>query len=151
MAFYNLLNNIDIRKCENAIITGKHLHKLQSNIVGWLRRRRIMVFNTISVISWRSVLLVEETVVSRENHWSAASYWQTLSHKCCIEYPSPCAGFKPTKLVVKGNDCIKVVVTPTAVRSQPRRPPWPIDFFLCLTPLSAIFQLYHGDPLADWS
>jgi len=33
-----------------------------------------MVFNTISVISWRSVLLVEETVVSRENHRSAASY-----------------------------------------------------------------------------
>jgi hypothetical protein len=25
-------------------------------------------FNNISAISWRSVLLVEETVVSRENH-----------------------------------------------------------------------------------
>jgi hypothetical protein len=27
-----------------------------------------MVFNNISVISWRSVLLVEETGVPRENH-----------------------------------------------------------------------------------
>jgi len=37
-------------------------------------------FNNISVISWRSVLLVEETGVPRENHRSAASHWQTLSH-----------------------------------------------------------------------
>jgi hypothetical protein len=34
-------------------------------------------FNNISVTSWRSVLLVEET---RENHWPVASHWQTLSH-----------------------------------------------------------------------
>jgi len=32
-------------------------------------------FNNISVISWRSVLLVEET---RENHWLAASHWQSF-------------------------------------------------------------------------
>ena len=37
-------------------------------------------FNNISVISWRSVLLVEETGVPRENHWFTASHWQTLSH-----------------------------------------------------------------------
>jgi len=34
-------------------------------------------FNNISVISWWSVLLVEET---GENHRPVASYWQTLSH-----------------------------------------------------------------------
>ena len=34
-------------------------------------------FNNISVISWRSVLLVEET---GENYRPAASHWQTLSH-----------------------------------------------------------------------
>ena len=38
-------------------------------------------FNNISVISWRSVLLVEETRVPGENHWPVAIYWQTLSHK----------------------------------------------------------------------
>ena len=37
-------------------------------------------FNNISVISERSVLLVEETRVPRENHRPAASHWQTLSH-----------------------------------------------------------------------
>jgi hypothetical protein len=37
-------------------------------------------FNNISVISWRSVLLVEETGVPGENHWPVASHWQTLSH-----------------------------------------------------------------------
>jgi hypothetical protein len=31
-------------------------------------------FNNISVISWRSVLLVEITEVTRENHRLAASY-----------------------------------------------------------------------------
>jgi hypothetical protein len=34
-------------------------------------------FNNISVISWRSVLLVEET---GENHQHVASHWQILSH-----------------------------------------------------------------------
>ena len=37
-------------------------------------------FNNISVISWRSVLLVEETEVPGENHRPVASYRQTLSH-----------------------------------------------------------------------
>jgi hypothetical protein len=37
-------------------------------------------FNNISVISWRSVLLVEETGGPEENHWPVASHWQTLSH-----------------------------------------------------------------------
>jgi len=37
-------------------------------------------FNNISVIFWRSILLVEETGVPRENHRPVASYWQTVSH-----------------------------------------------------------------------
>ena len=36
--------------------------------------------NNISVISWRSVLLVEETEGPGENHRPIASHWQTLSH-----------------------------------------------------------------------
>ena len=43
----------------------------------------LMVFNAtfinISGISWRSVLLVEETGGPWENHWPVASHWQTLS------------------------------------------------------------------------
>ena len=38
-------------------------------------------FNNIWVKSWRSVVLVEETGGLREKHRSAASHWQTLSHK----------------------------------------------------------------------
>jgi hypothetical protein len=38
-------------------------------------------FNNISVILWRSVLLVEETGVLGENHRPVATNWQTLSHK----------------------------------------------------------------------
>jgi hypothetical protein len=37
-------------------------------------------FNNISVISWRSVLLVEETGGPGENKRPVASHWQTLSH-----------------------------------------------------------------------
>ena len=41
-------------------------------------------FNNISVISWWSVLLVEETGVRRENHQPVASHWQTLSHNVVL-------------------------------------------------------------------
>jgi hypothetical protein len=44
-------------------------------------------FNSILVISWRSVLLVEETGIPGENHWHAASHWQTLSHNVVSSTP----------------------------------------------------------------
>ena len=37
-------------------------------------------FNNISVISWRSVLLVDETGGPRENHRPIIIHWQTLSN-----------------------------------------------------------------------
>jgi len=37
-------------------------------------------FNNISVILWRSVLLVEETEEPGENHRPVTSHWQTLSY-----------------------------------------------------------------------
>jgi len=37
-------------------------------------------FNNISVIAWRSVLMVEETRIPGENHWPVTSHWQTSSH-----------------------------------------------------------------------
>jgi hypothetical protein len=51
------------------------------------------IFNTISIISWRSVLLVEE------NHW------QTLSHISVSSTPA-WDGFELTTLVVIGTDWI---------------------------------------------
>jgi hypothetical protein len=46
-------------------------------------------FNNISVISWRSVLLVEETGGPRENHRPVASYWQNLSHNVVLSTHRP--------------------------------------------------------------
>ena len=63
-------------------------------------------FNSISVISWRSVLLMEESWVPEENHWPAASQWQTITYIYCIEYTSPLSGFKFQTHVVIGTDYI---------------------------------------------
>jgi hypothetical protein len=46
-----------------------------------------ITFNNISVISWRSVLLVEETEVHEENHRPAKSPRQTLSHNVVSSTP----------------------------------------------------------------
>ena len=60
------------------------LHLIFLVEVGLHRQVWFMVFNatfnTISIISWRSVLLVEETGVPSENQRPVASYCQTLSH-----------------------------------------------------------------------
>jgi hypothetical protein len=70
---------------------------------------RVMVFNatlnTISAISRRSVLLVEETGVSGENHRPVASHWQ-FYHIMFYWVHLAWAGFELTKLVVIGTDCI---------------------------------------------
>ena len=54
-------------------------------------RVMVMVFNAtsnnISVKSWRSVLLVEETAVPEENHRPAGSHRQTLSHNVVSRTP----------------------------------------------------------------
>ena len=70
---------------------------------------RLMVFNAtfnnISVISWQSVLLVEETGVSGEKHCVVASHGQTLSHNVVLSTPRNERGFELTTLVVISTDC----------------------------------------------
>jgi hypothetical protein len=44
-------------------------------------------FNSISVIQWWSVLLVEETEIPGENHRPVASHSQTLSHNVVSSTP----------------------------------------------------------------
>jgi len=44
-------------------------------------------FKNFSVISWWSVLLVEETGVPGENHRPVASHWQTWSHNVVSSTP----------------------------------------------------------------
>ena len=77
-------------------------------IWSWLMYKgRVMVFNAafnnISVISWQSVLFVEETGVPEEYHWPATSHWQTLSHN--VVSSTPCLSGIWT-FVVNGTDCI---------------------------------------------
>jgi hypothetical protein len=60
-------------------------------------------FNNISVISWRLVLLVEETTAPGKNHWPVASHWQTLSHNV-VSSTHRHEGFELTTLVVIGTD-----------------------------------------------
>ena len=54
-------------------------------------RVRVMVFNmelnNVSVISWQSVSLVDETVVPGDNHGSLANLWENLSHKVVSKTP----------------------------------------------------------------
>ena len=59
-------------------------------------------FNNISAISWRSVLLVQETGGPGENHRPAACHWQTL----CCTYTSPWSRFELTTSVLISTDCI---------------------------------------------
>ena len=70
-------------------------------------------FNNISVISWWSVLLMDETGVPWENHRPATSHWQTLSHNDVSS--------TPRLLVMTGTDCIGSCKS-TTIRSWPRRP-----------------------------
>ena len=45
------------------------------------------IFNNISVISWRLVLLIEKTRILKDNHRPAASHWQTVSHNVVSSTP----------------------------------------------------------------
>ena len=66
-------------------------------------------FNNISAISWRSVLLVEETRVPGENYWPFVSHWQTY-HIMLYRWHLAWVGFELTILVVIGTDCIGIKV-----------------------------------------
>jgi len=55
-------------------------------------------FKNISVISWRSVLLVGETRVPGENHWLDASNWQTLSHNV-VSSTTHLSGIRTHKII----------------------------------------------------
>ena len=61
-------------------------------------------FNNISVISWRSVLLVEETVYP-EKTTDLSQVTDILSHNVVSSTPRHEQDFELTTLVVMGTDC----------------------------------------------
>ena len=96
----NMLNSSDYWKCISFVwkyvafrpspligmqiyYTKNHCLKLHE-ILGF----RFMVFNAtfnnISAISWRSVVLVEETRVPGKNHRPVVNHWQTLSYNVLL-------------------------------------------------------------------
>jgi hypothetical protein len=64
--------------------------------VGWFMVFNA-TFNNISVISWWSVLLVEETGVHGENHRPATSHSQILSHNVVVKFFSLNIFYLPIK------------------------------------------------------
>jgi hypothetical protein len=75
----------------------------------YVNKIRIILCNTtsnnVSVISWGSVLLVEETREQGESDRPAASHWQTLSHNDARVHLA-WAGFALTTIVVINTDYI---------------------------------------------
>ena len=72
------------------------------------------IFNNISVISWQSVLMVEETGVPDGNRRPVARYWQTSSQNVVHIRTHNVSG-----------DTLwlhRLVIFPTTIRSRPRRP-----------------------------
>ena len=53
-------------------------------------------FNNISVIAWRSVLLVDEIRVPEENHRPVARHWQIVSHN--VASSTPCLSWIRTHM-----------------------------------------------------
>jgi hypothetical protein len=66
-------------------------HLIREEIITFCSRGRVMLFNAtfnnIAVISWGSVILVEEARVLGENHQLVANHWQTLSHNVVSSTP----------------------------------------------------------------
>ena len=106
-------------------------------------------FNNISVISWRSVLSVEETSTQRKPPTCRNSLTNLIT-KCYIEYTSPRVGFELTPLVVIGTDCTcsckSNYHTTTTVASTLRKPNRKRLIDWCLAPTLAIhvFKLCRG-------
>ena len=111
-------NQLPSLQCINGQQKGTHLLSI------WFG---LMVFNAtinnISVISWGSVLLVEETGVPRENHRPVEI---TDKHYHIMLYTSLWWWFELTASVVKGTDCIgscksnyhTITTTPTDLLSK---------------------------------
>ena len=81
---HDLLVSLFVCSCCCSIIclNNNSYFTLPQNLNGWLVLFLVFnaTINNISVISWWSILLVEETGVPGGNHRPVASHWQTLSH-----------------------------------------------------------------------
>ena len=71
---------------KNAYFTNQNDSRWWENL--WNKRLlNSMELSSISAMSWRFVLLVEENGVAGENHRPTASHWQALSHYVASSTP----------------------------------------------------------------
>jgi len=103
-------------------------------------------FNNISVISWWSVLLVDETGVPWEKHQSVTSHRQTLSYYVVSSTPR-LSGIQIHMLVAIGTDCIcsyksnyNMITTTTAPCLEWRRSKVYLYPILCVLAVEISFQ-----------
>jgi hypothetical protein len=94
------------------------------------------IFNNISVISWWSVLLMEETGVLDENHKPTANHRQTSSHNVVS---STLRHERESQLYWWFALIAQVVVNPN-IRSWPRRPVSQVNQQATITPHNHIKQ-----------
>ena len=104
---YYCNSQICLNKLKGTCLRQIPVYKEKFNFLHWMNVCLMVfnaTFNNISVISWRSVLLLEETRGSGENHRPVSNHWQTLSqivvHLALIER------FELTTSVVIDNDYI---------------------------------------------
>jgi hypothetical protein len=76
-------NNFDKTNCSELITSIQNSIQI---ILAWFMVFNV-TFNNNSVISWRSVLMAEETGVAGENYRPVTSHWQTLSHNFVSRTP----------------------------------------------------------------
>jgi hypothetical protein len=115
-SIYNYLCNLGVSLLKlSSIPVHGEVYSIQHYVIKFVTDMRqiggfleVMVFkatfNNISCISWRSVLLAEETGVPRENHRPAACHWQTLSHNVVSSTPRHEQGSNSTSVMI-GPDC----------------------------------------------
>ena len=83
--FSNLL--VLLKRGQVSVFIVEIIHSSSSKIKLGIRFMSMAfnaTFDNISVILWRSVLLMEETGVPGENHRPVVYHWQTLSHNVVL-------------------------------------------------------------------